>query len=336
MNKLLKTFHIKEIIRNNTRELTLAAIIIVISVLVQIQTQGKYLSTRNVYDLLREAAILAMLSVGMTMVIITGGIDLSIGSTMGLAGIVSAMFLRDNRDVSLVVIVLIALAIGLAGGLINGLLVSKLNILPIIATLGTMDIFRGLAYLRSGGQWVGQGLMTKEFLSIATGSILGISNLVWVALLTYIFGYIFLNKLRIGRSMYAIGNSLESAKITGINTTRTTIVAYTVNGIIAGLSGLLYICKIGNAQAESAMGYEMNVIAACVLGGISISGGAGKITGVLLGALLFGVLNNIIPLIQVSQFWQQAIRGIIIMISILFNAMTQRNNEKKALYRRVI
>jgi rhamnose transport system permease protein len=331
MIELFKTSGIKNFIRNNNREFTLALIIIVISVLVQIQTQGKYLSSQNIYDLLREVAILAMLAVGMTMVIISGGIDLSIGSTMGLAGMVSAMFLRDHRDISLVIIVLMAVAIGCACGIVNGLLVAKLRIFPIIATLGTMDIYRGLAYLRSGGQWVGQGLMTEQFLSIATGNFLGVNYLVWIAIVTYIFGFIFLNRMRIGRYIYAVGNSEESASVTGINVDKIKIIAYTINGVIAGLAGLLYICKFGNAQAESATGYEMNVIAACVLGGVSITGGVGSITGVLLGSLLFGVLNNIVPLIQVSQFWQQAIRGLIILLSIIFNALTERNKERKAI-----
>jgi rhamnose transport system permease protein len=331
MIKFFKNLSIGNFIRNNNIEFTLAATIIVISILVQIRTQGRYLSSQNIYNLLREVSILAIVAVGQMMVIVSGGIDLSIGSTMGLAGIVSAMFLRDHSEISLVIIVLIAVGIGLLCGIINGLLVAKLKILPIIATLGTMGIYRGLAYVRSRGQWVAPGSMTEKFLSIATGHILGINNLVWIAILTYIFGYIFLNRMRLGRYIYAVGNSEESARITGINVDRIKIITYTISGIIAGLAGLLYICKFGFAQAESAEGYLILPIGACILGGVSIYGGVGKITGVLLGVLLWGVCDNLLPLTQVSQFWQQGIRGFVLVIAIIFNALTERNSERRAI-----
>lgn len=331
MVKFFKRLNIGNFIRSNNREFTLVAVIIVISILVQIRTEGRFFSSQNIYDLLREASVLAMIAVGMMMVIVSGGIDLSVGSTMGLAGIISTMFLRDHQEAPIILIIFIAVGVGLLCGLINGLLVAKLKILPIIATLGTMDIYRGLAYVRSGGSWVAPGEMTEEFLSISTGRFLGINILVWIAVLTYVFGYIFMNRLRVGRYIYAVGNSEDSARITGINVDRAKIIAYTVSGIIGGLAGLLFVCKFGFSQAESAEGYEILAIGACVLGGVSIYGGVGRITGVLLGALLWGILNNLLPLIQVSQFWQQGIRGFVLVVAIISNALAERNNERRAI-----
>ncbi len=329
-------FNMKKYFSSNIREITLFIIIFVISVLVQWITKGVYLSGENIYDLFRESAILAIMSVGMMMVIVTGGIDLSAGSVIGLTGMCSTLILRENKSMPLVVIVLIALSIGCLCGLGNGFIVAKLKIHPMMATLGTAYIYRGFAYWASQGRWVGQGDMTPEFMKIATGNFLGINYLVIIAFVIFAVGYIIMNKFRFGRFIYAIGNSEESARITGINVDKIKIETYMIMGIISGLCGLLWVCKYGNAQAESATGYEMSIIASCVLGGISLAGGIGRVSGIILGALLFGILNNILPLIKVSQFWQQGLRGFIILASIIINALTQRNINNKALIRRKI
>ena len=178
--------------------------------------------------------------------------------------------------------------------------------------------------------------MGTKFLSIATGKFLGINNLIVVAIVVYIIAAFFLNKTRTGRKIYAVGNSEESARVSVIKTDRTFFMVYTIFGAVAGLGGILYVCKYGVAQGETCTGYEMNVIAACVLGGVSINGGTGRVQGVLLGAVLLGILNNAMPLIHVSSFWQEAIRGLIILLSIIANSLIQRNVEMKALRRRNI
>lgn len=165
---------------------------------------------------------------------------------------------------------------------------------------------------------------------------MGINNLLIIAVVVYIIAYFFAGYTKTGRKIYAVGNSEESARVSGIKTDRVLVLAYTIMGAIAGLGGILYVCKYGVAQGETCTGYEMNVIAACVLGGVSITGGTGKVPGVLLGAILLGMLNNAMPLIQVSSFWQEAIRGGIILFSIIANALIQRNVEIKALRRRNI
>lgn len=317
----------------NIREWTLIGLILLITVLVQIRTGGRFLSGQNLYDLFRETSLLLMVAAAMMPVILTGGIDLSVGAVMGLSGMIGALILRENRGIPMVLLFLIVLAVGCVCGAFNGIVVSRLHIFPIIATLGSQDIFRGLTYVFSKGAWVGQGDMTPEFLAISTNTIFGINNLVWVAILIIGAEFFFMNYTLLGRRIYQVGNSEQSSQVTGIKIFRTKIMAYTICGSICGMAGLLWICKFGNAQGDSASGYEMSVIAACVLGGASISGGVGKVFGVALGALLIGILNNILPLIQVSSFWQQAIRGFIILFSVVINALTQRSMDKKALRR---
>lgn len=333
MKIMQRRIDFKKLIFHNIREWTLIALILLIAILVQIRTGGRFLSGQNLYDLFREASLLLMVSAGMMPVILTGGIDLSVGAVMGLSGMIGALILRDNRGIPMILLFLIALLVGCACGVFNGLVVSKLHIFPIIATLGAQDIFRGLTYVFSKGAWVGQGDMTPEFLAISTDTVLGINNLVWIALLIIAAEFLFMNDTRPGRRIYQVGNSEQSSQVTGIRTSRVKLMAYTICGAVCGVAGLLWICKFGNAQGDSASGYEMSVIAACVLGGTSIAGGVGKVLGVALGALLIGILNNILPLIQVSSFWQQAIRGFIILFSVVVNALTQRSMDKKALRR---
>lgn len=330
MNKVKKLFS------SNIREISLVLVIIALSIFVNVRSGGNFFTAENISDLFTETAVLAISAVGMMLVIITGGIDLSIGAVMALGAMVGCTVLKNNQSLPGVVIILISMGVGLVCGIINGTLVAKLKILPIIATLGMMNIFRGLTYLVANGSWVKQQEMGSEFLSIATGKVFGINNLIIIAAVVYIIAGFFMNKTRTGRKIYAVGNSEESARVSGIKTDRTLIMVYTILGAIAGLGGILYVCKYGVAQGETCTGYEMNVIAACVLGGVSINGGTGKVKGVLLGAILLGILNNAMPLIKVSSFWQEGIRGLIILLSIVANSLIQRNVEMKALRRRNI
>lgn len=326
----------KTLFGRNVREFGLLLLIIVLALLANLRSGGLFLTYKNIGDMLSETSMLIITAMGMMMVIITGGIDLSIGSTMALAGMVATTVLKHNLDMAPVLVVLIAIVVGVAAGLVNGFLIAYLNILPIIATLGTMNVYRGVTYLVSGGSWVLQQDMSRGFMNIATGQLLGFRYMVWIALVVAALAYYFLNYARAGRQIYAIGNSMESARVSGIATKRVLVLAYTIMGACAALAGVLYVCKYAAAQGETAMGYEMNVIASCVLGGVAISGGVGKVPGVLLGTILLGMLNNALPLMKISPFWQEALRGVIILISIIINALISRRATKKALERRVI
>ncbi|PXV62551.1 rhamnose transport system permease protein [Halanaerobium congolense] len=314
------------------REFSLLAFIIVLAVFVQLRN-SRFLSLSNLTNLTTNTAILSILAVGMMMVIITRGIDLSIGANLALSGMISAMIVRAYPTLHPVLIILIGITIGLIEGTLIGLLVAKASILPIIATLGMMNIFRGITFLISGGRWVSAHQMPDSFKSISTGNLLGLNNLVVLAIIIYIVFYYFINHTRTGRKVYAIGSSPESARISGINVEKITIMVYSIMGSLSGLAGVLWVSKFASAQSNTAAGYELNVIAACVIGGISIAGGQGKVSGLLSGVLLYGMLQNALPMLNVSPFWQNAIQGAVILLAVIVSALIKRKTSKKNLIR---
>jgi len=317
------------------RELGLLAFIVILAVGVQIRNPS-FLTWENLNDIATNTAILAILAVGMMLVIITRGIDLSIGATLALSGMVAAQTVSHNPGLHPVVAILVGIGVGIVCGVVIGFLVSWVNILPIIATLGMMNVFRGFTFETSGGKWVSAHQMPESFIGIATGTVFGINNLIWIAIVIYIVAYYFVNHTRSGRRVYAVGSNPESAKVSGIRTGRTLWLVYTIMGGLSGLAGVLWVSKFASAQGDTASGYEMSVIAACVLGGVSIAGGVGKISGVLLGAVLLGILNNALPMINVSPFWQNFIQGMIILIAVLVNAVVKRGIDRNNLMRRKI
>jgi rhamnose transport system permease protein len=317
------------------RELGLVVFIVLISIIIQFRNQ-EFLTAGNIKSLLTNTAILGILSVGMMMVLITGGIDLSIGAIMAFCGMVTALSGNAYPDLPPLFLILEGTLIGAAAGAVIGLLIARFSILPIIATLGLMNVIRGLTYIVSGGQWVSAYQMSTGFKNLATGTFLGINNLIIIALLIYIVFYYFINFTRTGRRIYAVGSSPEAAEITGLPKKRIVWMVYVLMGALAGLGGVLWVAKFASAQGDTAAGYEMNVIAACVLGGVSVSGGRGKVLGLVLGVILFGILANALPLINVSPFWQQAIQGFVILAAIITNVLIKRNNDRTILYKRVI
>lgn len=317
------------------RELGLLLFIVLLSVLVQLRNPN-FLTIENVNDMIKNTAILSILAIGMMLVIVTRGIDLSIGATLALSGMISALTVSGNQNLHPLLAMLLGTLVGVVCGGILGLLVSKAGILPIIATLGMMNVYRGLTFVVSGGKWVSAYQMPDSFKAIATSSVLGINTLFFIAIVIYIVFYYFINHTRTGRQIYAVGSNPESAKVSGINVDKILWMVYTIMGALAGLAGVLWVSKFASAQGDTAMGYELNVIAACVLGGVNIAGGSGKISGIILGSLLLGILNNALPLVNVSPFWQQAIQGFIILAAVIINALVKRKVERNNLMRRKI
>jgi rhamnose transport system permease protein len=317
------------------RELGLIVFIVVISLIIQVRNK-EFLTILNIGNLLTNTAILSILSVGMMMVLLTGGIDLSIGASMAFTGMVTALTVSANPGLPVPLLLLESTLLGAGVGLVVGVLVARFSILPIIASLGLMNVVRGLTYVVSGGAWVSAYQMPAHFKNFATGRILGINNLIIFAVVINIVFYFFINFTRIGRRIYAVGSSPEAATIVGLHTKRIVLLVYVLMGALAGLAGILWVAKFASAQGDTAVGYEMNVIASCVLGGVSVSGGRGKLFGLLLGVVLFGILANALPLINVSTFWQQAIQGFVILFAIVTNVIIKRNNDRAVLYRRVI
>jgi rhamnose transport system permease protein len=317
------------------RELGLLVFIVLLCVVFQLRNSS-FLTLSNIEDLLTNTAILGILAVGMMMVLLTGGIDLSIGATIALSGMVSALTVNAFPGIPPLLSLVEGMAVGLAAGALIGLLVAQFNVLPIIATLGFMNIIRGITYLVSKGAWVSAYQMSDGFKNIATGNILGVNNLIIIAVVIFIAFFYFINHMRTGRQIYAVGSNPEAADISGIPRKRIVWLVYAAMGTLAGLAGVLWVAKFASAQGDTAVGYELNVIAAAVLGGVAISGGTGKVSGLILGTILFGILDNALPLIQVSPFWQQAIQGIVILAAVLTNVLVKRNNRRFALRRRAI
>lgn len=317
------------------RELGLLAFIILLSILVQIRNPS-FLSLENINDLIKNTAILSILSVGMMLVIVTRGIDLSIGATLALSGMITALTVSAIPNLHPLLALILGTLIGIACGFILGLFVSKGGVLPIIATLGMMNVYRGLTYIVSGGKWVSANQMPASFKAIATSSVFGINVLIFIAIVIYIIAYYFINHTRTGRQIYAVGSNPESAKIIGINKDKILWLVYTVMGGLAGLAGVLWVSKFASAQGDTAAGYELSVIAACVLGGVSIAGGSGKISGIILGSVLLGILNNALPLINISAFWQMAIQGLIILFAVIVNVLVKRGVDRNYLMGRKV
>lgn len=317
------------------KELGLLVFIVLLAVGVQARNSS-FLTWENIDDMITNTAILSILAVGMMLVIITRGIDLSIGATLALSGMVAALTVKNNPSLSPILAILLGVAIGILCGLIVGLFVSKGGILPIIASLGLMYVYRGITYLVSGGAWVSADKMPTDFKAIATGSVLGINNLILIAIIVYLVAYYFITYTRTGRQIYAVGSNPDSASISGINGDKILTLVYSIMGGLAGLAGVLWVAKFASAQGDTATGYEMTVIAACVLGGVSIAGGSGKLSGILLGSLLLGMLSNALPLLNVSAFWQQAIQGAIILIAVIVNVLVKRGVHRNNLMRRSI
>ncbi|MDR2211990.1 MAG: ABC transporter permease [Spirochaetaceae bacterium] len=325
----------KKPLGERVRDLGLIVFIVVISALIQMRNR-EFLTLLNIGNLLTNTAILSILSVGMMMVLLTGGIDLSIGASMAFTGMVTALTVSANPAAPMFLLILESILIGACIGLVIGILVARFSILPIIASLGLMNIMRGLTYVVSGGAWVSAYQMPAHFKAFATGTVFGINNLVAIAVLVYGLFYFFINFTKSGRRIYAVGSSPDAAKVVGLPVKRITLMVYILMGALAGLAGILWVSKFASAQGDTASGYEMNVIASCVLGGVSVSGGRGKVFGLFLGVILFGILANALPLINVSPFWQQAIQGFVILFAVVTNVIIKRNNDRAVLYRRAI
>ena len=317
------------------RELGLLIFMVIISVAVQLRNPN-FLTLSNINSLLTNTAILGILAVGMMLVLVTRGIDLSVGSLIAFTGMVTALTVVAVPGLHPALAILQGTVIGALLGAVTGLLVARFDVLPVIATLGMMNVVRGLTYVVSGGRWVSSYQMSDGFKAIATGRTLGLNNLVFIAVVVYLVAYYFINHTRTGRRIYAVGSNPEAAEVSGLPKRRLLLLVYTIMGGLAGLAGVLWVAKFASAQGNTAIGYELQVIAACILGGVSITGGVGKLSGLILGTIMFGILANALPLINVSPFWQQGIQGAVVLAAVLTNVMVRRNTQRNALRRRAI
>lgn len=314
-----------------SREFSLMIVMVLLIAVIQWRSGGKFLSATVITQLTQNYAYTMVLSFGMLLVLLIGGIDISIGATLALSGMSTSLLMRDGVITNPLVAYSFSILVGLVCGLVIGLIVSKGKVIPIIATLGMQYIYRGLTYFVSETKWVPSDKMLMGYKAFAQGSFLGINNLFWIVLALFVVTLVFLKWTGFGRQIYAVGSNPDAAKISGINIDRVKIIVYTINGAIAGLAGAMYTSMYATAQGNMATGAEMDVIAACVIGGVSLNGGQGSAFGVLLGAITIAVISKSLSLVGIDPFWQQTLKGAVIAVAVLINVLVQRNAARKAL-----
>ncbi|MDL2356172.1 MAG: ABC transporter permease [Pseudomonadota bacterium] len=312
------------------REVLLAGLIVVLIGLVGLRAPV-FLTTASMGNLLTDGTLLVMLALTQMFVIITRGIDLSVASNLALSGMMAALLASKHPQLPLIAVVAVAVVIGLVLGLVNGWLIGMLELPPIVVTLGTMSVYRGLVFVLSGGAWVSSHQMPAEFVAFPLGRLLGVTHLVWIAALVVLLTWYVARYTRFGRDLYAIGNAPHSARYIGIPSARRLLWTYGLSGAMAGLCGYLWVARYAVAYTEIAYGFEFTVIAACVIGGINIAGGVGSVAGAVLGALFLATINNALPIVKVSPFWQSALTGLIILTAVLINARGDKQRSRQIL-----
>jgi len=301
------------------REFTVFGLIVVLAVVFSLTTE-RFLSMSNLTNLLLQLAGTAICAIGMTMIIITGGIDVSVGSMLGMSSVVAGKLLMGNAPVLLVV--LAAMGVGLLMGLTNGSLIAYGKVPPIIVTLGMLNIIRSLLFQLLGGRWISG--VPPAIRVIGLGKWLGIPISMWIAVLLILFFSYFLNSRPLGRAIYALGNNPEAARVSGVNLARTTLFVYALTGVLVGFAGLIYVARTGIVQTNTGTGFELEVIAAVVLGGTSILGGKGTVIGSLLGAFLVGIIKNGMILLNVPALSEGLVIGALILISVVIDVIRAR------------
>jgi erythritol transport system permease protein len=298
---------------------------------------SSYLTVSNLELMTQHASINAILAIGVTFVILTGGIDLSVGSIAGLVGMVAGGLLYEGLPLpggsaiffSTGVVILIGLLIGAGTGAVNGIVVTRFSVAPFIVTLGMQYAIRGFADLLSNGSTFpdlsgSAKLGTTGFDVVGAGNVLGLPTQIWLMIIIGAVATVVAVKTPFGRRVYAVGGNVRAAQLSGIRTRRVTIAVYVISGACAALAGLILTSQLGAAFPDTATGYELNAIAAAVLGGTSLSGGQGSIPGTIVGAFIIGFLNDGLVLINVSSFWQQVIIGVVIVLAVIFDQAQRR------------
>jgi ribose transport system permease protein len=274
----------------------------------------------NITNLLRQGAMIAILAIGETFVIITAGIDLSVGAIVGFTSVVVAMLLTSGFPIW--ASILITLFIGFAIGTFHAFGISKLGIPPFIMTLATLTSLRGLGLLMTNGATI--SITNDAFTGFSFGDFLGVPNLFWMVLVVAIPGYVFLHHTRFGRYLFAIGSNTEAARLSGVNTTGMLYVAYTLSAVCAAFVGILLASRIGIGIATQAEGWELQAIASSVIGGTSLFGAVGSVHGPLLGSFILTTINNGANLLNVNAFWQRIITGILIIVIVYFDGLRRK------------
>lgn len=314
------------------RELQLLAAIVALILLISIRVPG-FTTPASLLNVYNDTSILIILALGQMCVILSKCIDLSMAANLALCGMVSAMLNAAYPGIPVPVLLLTVIVLGAALGSINGLLVWKLDMPPIVVTLGTMTIFRGTIFLLSEGKWINAHQMSDAYKSFPRDSLLGLPVLSWISILAIVLMFGLISRAVLGRAFFAVGGNARAAVYAGIDPGRTRFLAFVLSGALSGLAGYLWVSRYAVAYVDIALGFELDVVAACVIGGVSIAGGIGSVPGAVLGALFLGVIKNALPVIHVSPFWQLAISGSVIIVAVAFNARAERKKGRVILRR---
>ena len=315
------------------RELSLLAIMIVLGALVTL-TAPQFLTVSNLSQVAVLAAVIAVAAVGEALVVITRNVDLSVEATMGLVAYCVASLL-ERHALDTTGAIAFGLGLGLVLGMINGVVVTVFRVPAIVATLGTLSIFRGIDYLVAGSHQVPLASLPDGFTDPARDSILGIPVFVVIVVVIVVVGSAALRLTRFGRQLYAVGSNPEAAAILGIPSRLVVFIAFSLCGLLAGVAGVLYIMEFGTINGTSATGLVLAVVAAVVVGGVNIFGGSGTLAGAALGALFLGFIANALILVGLSQFWLQAIYGLVILLAVSADAIILRRIQRATAARRV-
>lgn len=293
----------------------------------------KFFTVDNSLNVLRQICANLCLSIGMTIIILSGGIDLSVGSMLALSGAVAAGLLKNGivipgTDVFIEVTVsgaiLAGLLVGTALGWFNGFVITRFKLPPFVATLGMLSIARGLTMLWTGGFPITR--LGDSFGFMGSGHFIGIPMPVWISAALIALFVVLMKRTRFGRNVYAVGGNEKAATLSGLNVNRIKLLVYTLGGMLSGVAGLLVTARLDSATPNAGLSYELDSIAAVVIGGTSLNGGRGSIMGTVLGCLIIGVLNNGLVLLEVSPFWQQVIKGVVILVAVALDKVGSKKN----------
>jgi ribose transport system permease protein len=318
----------KEFLKKSQSLIALFLLCLVLSLL-----SDKFLTGTNLWNVLRQISVNVCISVGMTLVVLMAGIDLSVGSVLGLTAALSAGLLKNGLGfesldlfVGFTVLggVLVAMLAGLFLGFLNGWFITKFSIPPFVATLAMLTIARGLTMLYTQGMPISNLGSSFEF--IGSGWFLGIPVPVWISAFFVLIVSLLSKKTTFGRYIYAIGGNEKAAFLSGININRVKLIVYGIAGMMASVAGILVTSRLNSAQPNAGASYELDSIAAVVIGGTSLSGGVGSVTGTVIGATIIGVLNNGLVLLNVSPFWQQVVKGLVILVAVIIDKANQKKD----------
>lgn len=309
------------------REIGLLVVLLAIVVVVALQVP-RFMSLGNFQQIFLSASILSIVVVGQTLVILTRNIDLSVGSMVGLSAFVSANTLAENPSIGVIGALLLGCALGLCMGAFNGLLVTFGGVPAIVATLGTLYLYRGIAFYVAGGQQVDAADVPDAYLGLATSRVLGVPALIlFAAVVVGVFAYA-LRASRVGRQLYAIGSNPEAARLAGVRRDALVFGTFLISGLLCGLAGVLWGARFATVDARAATGLELQVVAATVVGGVNIFGGSGTVLGATLGAIVLGTVANALTLLKLSPFWLQAINGAAILLAVTVDAFVTRRLQR--------